>query len=596
MEEALVMQHAGVIGTALNNPARAIGTYEPMDHNDLMWSNSGGFRVPGQRTQMEIYSLRTPTTLPSFSSAPPTFRRYFENYVYLVNYDAILYWIKNTGPNPFPPYLRSGGIVYYNSIPDTINLSTWPMPTTTQAQRDQRFWKEYIDEMLGIQQTGRYTLTISGATNPATGGTQNVSIVLPSYNHVQTYIGYGSDIEYANTSTFRGEIYPRPDYLEFAPTIGVANLAYMDYRDNPDRPVTRFWFGPMHMVDFIGNLNMSRAWHPGTCYESPLWQCKVGVQAAIQDTMNNHPNDQLALISFSRPTGWGPPATSGGAQPFNTGYYNLPRSALGRNYNGMIDSLWFPQTFINTQTEISIYDTRFDPETPRAVGGTDVSMGLMLAYNQFAVGSSPTVLKNYCTNPNTPGIMGGLGRKGAQKVVILQTDGVCSATTYENDPSEMFDNQGAYNSYFKVRLRDSQGNQTTTGNEYPTWVAGAAVGSTGETPPITQAKRITEIICNYDTNTTFPGFSLGRKPVKVHCIAFGSLFDPANTGSATVTARNTVLDMLQYMQYVGKVQQSATDPLETYKVIYGDGPTKIDKLRTAFQKIMQDGYSVSLIR
>lgn len=590
------MNHVGVIGTALNSPARAIGTYEPMDHNDLMFNNDGTFRVPGVRTQMEIYSMRTPTTLPDFSSPPPTFRRWFENYAYLVNYDAILYWIKNTGANPFPPRLRSGGIVYYESIPDTINLSTWPMPTTTQAQRDQRFWKEFIDEMLGIQQTGRYTLSISGALNPATGATQNVSMVMPSYSHVQGRIGYGSDINWENSSTYRGQIYPRPDYNQSAPSIGVSNLAYMDYRDNPDRPVTRFWFGAMGMVDFLGNLNMSRAYHPGTCYETPLWQCKVGVQAAIQDTMNNHPNDTLALLSFSRPSGWGPPATTGGTQPFNAGYYNLPRSALGRNYNGMIDSLWFPQTFINTQQEMSLYDARFDQETPRAVGGTCVSMGLMLAYNQFAVGATPSDLKTYCTNPNTPGIMGGLGRKGAQKIIILQTDGVCSATSYQNEPSELFSNYGAYNSFFRVRLRDSQGNQSTSGNEYPNWVAGAPVGATGETPPITQAKRITEIICNYDTHSTYPGFSLGRKPVKVHCIAFGSLFDPANTGTATVTARNTVLDMLQYMQYVGKVQLSPTDPLEPYKVIYGDGPTKINKLRTAFQNIMQDGYSVSLIR
>jgi Flp pilus assembly protein TadG len=45
---------------------------------------------------------------------------------YTVNYDRILSWIKNTGPNPFPSQLQSGRIVYYTSIPDHIDTSTFP--------------------------------------------------------------------------------------------------------------------------------------------------------------------------------------------------------------------------------------------------------------------------------------------------------------------------------------------------------------------------------------------------------------------------------------------------------------------------------------
>src|SRR5207248_3452551 len=68
---------------------------------------------------------------------------------YLINYDAILDWIKNCGTNPFPNQLRAGGIVYYTAIPSTIDTSTYP-----PADPNQRFWKEYIDEVLGVQYNG----------------------------------------------------------------------------------------------------------------------------------------------------------------------------------------------------------------------------------------------------------------------------------------------------------------------------------------------------------------------------------------------------------------------------------------------------------
>ena len=42
---------------------------------------------------------------------------------YAINYAAILNFIKNIGPNPFPSTMRSGRIVYYTSIP-SIN-HTW---------------------------------------------------------------------------------------------------------------------------------------------------------------------------------------------------------------------------------------------------------------------------------------------------------------------------------------------------------------------------------------------------------------------------------------------------------------------------------------
>lgn len=556
-------------------------------------ADGGSIKVPGTRTQLEIYSLRTPYTLPSLASPPPTFRRTFDHYTYLINYDAILHWIKNTGNNPFPPQLRAGGILYYSEIPNSItaaNLAVHPIPTTNQDNRNQRFWKEYIDEVLGLQQTGFTTITVNNALDPTTGTRRNVSLTVPRYNNIEGRTGYGGRVSWSNSS-WLNYVHMRPDYVANPPSLG--NIAYMDYRDNPDRPLVNYWFGPMSLIDFLGNQNMSRSWHPGLSYETPMWQCKVGVQAAVQDIMNNHPNDQIALVSFSRPSGYGPHASDPNLTgPFSSGYYNVARSPMGRNYAGTIDSLWYPQAYWQNREEMSVYDSRFDQQTPRAVGGTCYAMGLMVAYNQFAVGAADSELKDYTQNPAIRGLSGGMGRKGAQKMVVLQSDGACTSAAYRNI-TDVFENNGGYDSLFKVRLENTAAG-VVTGNEFPNYVVGAPLGATGITLPIQQAMDVADIICKPDTDSATPGFSITRKPAKIHCIAFGSLFDPSNNSPSAVAARNSALNLMQYMQYVGKVQSSPSTPLESYKQIYGTG--KIDKLTTAFSRIMQDGYSVSLIR
>ena len=184
-------------------------------------------------------------------------------------------FIKNVGPSVFPSQLQSGRILYYNSIPSSINTSTWP-PTDL----NQRFWKDYIDYVLGVMQvSSNQYVVISNGSNGLTG--------------------YGNDFQWGTA-----QITPRNN-LSGNPT------PYMQYGDNPLRPTLSFWFGPMTMVDFLGNYNLwytgygndcSRyCWWPGTCHESPTYECKLGVQAALNDMQNNHPNDQVSLIMFSTP-------------------------------------------------------------------------------------------------------------------------------------------------------------------------------------------------------------------------------------------------------------------------------------------------------
>src|SRR5438309_5494191 len=79
----------------------------------------------------------------------------------------------------------------------------------------------------------------------------------------------------------------------------------------------------------------------------------------------------------------------------------------------------------NTNTQHPPYDTAHS-DVPHASGQTCYAMALMLAYNQFQyTASTDTVLRKWIT-PSTSvaeGMAGGMGRKGAQKMVIFCTDG-----------------------------------------------------------------------------------------------------------------------------------------------------------------------------
>ena len=61
---------------------------------------------------------------------------------------------------------------------------------------------------------------------------------------------------------------------------------------------------------------------------------KLGIAGALQDIQNNHPNDMVSMLMFSRPGYSGDPA--------GIGQFSVPRVSLGRDYTAMINSLWFP--------------------------------------------------------------------------------------------------------------------------------------------------------------------------------------------------------------------------------------------------------------
>jgi hypothetical protein len=182
---------------------------------------------------------------------------------------------------------------------------------------------------------------------------------------------------------------------------------------------------------------------------------------------NNHPNDLVSLIMFSTPQ----------ESPGDVwSRFNRVRVGMSRNYANIQDALWYPPATVgNPGATVSPYDAN-NVEVPRAFGGTCYSYPLMLAYNQFSGNAS---LVNY-SGGQQPGDAGGLGRRGAQKTIIFETDGAPNTTARAGLTS-----LGPYNSYYNVRY--NYGNPGSS--EYPT-----NVSSHGDLNPIVTNEILA--ICN----------------------------------------------------------------------------------------------------
>src|SRR5262249_55674773 len=128
---------------------------------------------------------------------------------------------------------------------------------------------------------------------------------------------------------------------------------FMNPTDNPKRPRHRFWFGPMTMIQYMSDSGIL----PGTTRDISMVAAKLGIMGALTDIKNNHPNDLVSMILFSRPHFDGEPA--------EVGSFSQAQYSLSRDYAGMINSLWFPPNS-------GISDvTPWDPngmQTPRAHG------------------------------------------------------------------------------------------------------------------------------------------------------------------------------------------------------------------------------------
>jgi hypothetical protein len=550
-------------------------------------------------------------------------------YRYRINYQAIFNWLQ-TSPVVFPTSMLTGRVQYYSSIPSgtdaTLNSRFWSTSTLTNV--NERFWRDYVDNMLGLRVTGTsggyvtYSNTTPNDTSiPLTAhfgpgdlyswGTMQVtqrpdcnyfgtvnfaagyaagtkpSIVL---NNVKTAsstqplatlptgtyyirINSGSTI-YQVTRSVAASGTATLTATDIALATAVANGAEveiftsvprsMNYADNPYRPRTQFWFGASSFLDWLGNYNYGRLWWPGNVHEAQAWGCKVGIATAIDDIQKNHPNDFIGMTFFSSPS----TSSSGG------GFHNRAIVPMGRSYQQLKDSLWFPpSTVTGGVAKITPYDSDFN-NVPRASGGTAPGMGLMLAYNQFS--SSYASLRTYMQpQPAYRGAAGGLGRKGASRTVIFETDGAPNTRGFDTIVPLGSD------SYYPVRIKDPT-NIAASGNEYPN----------SGTYDINEVYTVVKQLAALDTASP-PGLSTSRKPALVFSLGYGSLFDPSNASGTQANAM-TFLQTVQYHGNVAKTTSSTDFP--DWQRIYGTPDQRITRIQAAFTKIMQSGVQVSLIQ
>jgi hypothetical protein len=324
---------------------------------------------------------------------------------------------------------------------------------------------------------------------------------------------------------------------------------------------------------------------PGNAYEAPIYVSKQAYLAAISTIQDNHPNDWFSMMSYAQPR---QNATD------TSGRLNCVSCPLGTNYAYASSSILFPFSTINADgscnnTEVTPYDA--DPstsaipssnfvDTNRALGDTCFSMGLMLAYNQFVTTpGTDTHLRGYVTNsPITfpTGMAGGLGRKGSQKVVIFETDGIanCYASTGSSATSTptltTFGSGSSQYSYYPIRYNMN----SPSGSEYPS-VSPSTITDTGV---MTQANNL--------VSTMATQFGTSRNPFALYAIGFGPVFSGAD---ATLAIGNLVS-----MQ--NAANGTSITSLPTNQVIYGTGPAMSAAMVSAYTTILDSGVQIALIQ
>ncbi len=415
---------------------------------------------------------------------------------YRINYRAVLAWIRS-GPQVLPPNLRAGRVLYYTSIPTHVD------DFATDA--DQRFWRDYIDFVLGY--AGNVTgydprFTLAGVeTQP-----------WPE----------GASISIGATSAFQ------PDPMKPANP-----RPYLNATDNPNRPRMHFWFGPSTMLSFLATRSPGKNWLPGNAHEAQGWQLKVGLQSALEDVKNNHPNDSVGMVFFGYPN------------------YTTPRVAVGQDWANLKNSLFFPLSLLpqvkagNASAEVRAFNAGFGSallgNLPNANGQTDPNTGLALAFNSLRKSNG--------------------GRTGAAKIVIFETDGVPNAFQ-----DFTLSGGGATSLY--------------------TYSGSGANRSNGDFDVM---ERAYDVARQFTQLTTDGGHSLPNAPARIYPIAFGDLF------TSSSPFKQTALTFLQTMAYHGKTAAAAAAPLPAEQIITGPSEVRIKNIQHTFERIFQSGVQVTLV-
>ena len=440
-----------------------------------------------------------------------------------VNYTAVLKWIK-AGPQVLPPNLRAGRVLYYSSIPDDVNTSSG----SAQQRLDKAFWKRYIDYVVG------YSYRSAGYL----------------YGPGDSWASHPTSVYTSALSQWAG---PGNAWASRKP--------YMSYLDSPNRPRLHFWFGPLSMMDFIGNAG-SVNWFPGTCHEAQCWQLKAGMNAVLDDVRNNHPNDFVGLVMFA--------ANS----------HNDIRRPMSQNFQSLKNSLFYPKSLLDAidegdvQSEIRPYTANWTSisgdELPNSNGSTDPNTGLAYAFNLLSPSAGLSQGK-YGTVK---------GRRGAAKVVIFETDGV--PNTYRGVGSS-------------ARSMDPIRRGFDTFYPPSAWSSGN-IGN-GVEPSMSEAvkvvRQMVKPMATGNGNGVDSGLSLPNAPARVYPIGFGDLFDTQLSPNADF--RPTALRFLARVAAAGNTGPEGAVTIPNDQIISGPSETRIARLKDSLQRIFQSGVSVVLV-
>jgi Flp pilus assembly protein TadG len=472
---------------------------------------------------------------------------------YVINYKAILAWISancvqssNSDPKPFPPMMRAGRLRYYDSIPIDVPASAYDhtKPNSNITNQDQRFWKEYIDYVLGVWRDPFGNIQHTATPACSMGG---------DYTAGSSTAGQGVQVTGPDKTDPNGR-------------------SYIDPLDNPKRPRHRFWFGPMTMVMFMADTGHM----PGTAHDISMYTAKLGIDSALTDMQNNHPNDLAALILFSRPT-YRTAGPGGGADPAGIGQFDMAQSPLTKDYPGLVNTLYYPPGSTAT-ADVPSFSAN-GAQTPAAHSDYDANTatnyGLMLAYNQLS-------------NSSYSGNLAGYGRKGASRLIILETDGMANTATGANFSTSVSGTTN--NSYYKI------------GSSDPVWLdnPSAAPGAptySNSTAGQAAVNTATKLCAQVTDSTNGPGFATLSKPVLIHVIAFGAVLEPV---ASPPTQQADCMALCQAISTIGGTGfpssvNATTDP-NYYKLVIGTQAQRQSKMTQAFLNILDSDIPVSLVR
>jgi hypothetical protein len=440
---------------------------------------------------------------------------------YRINYKAILKWLKYDGPNPFPARLQAGRILFYDQIPDDVPAAAYDPTYASKNITDpnQRFWREYIDFVIGVWQSPYAAVQRPGNRRAAT----------------------------ARTSP--GPAAPTPRQ-RCRPSRAPSTWPTTTARCSPRH---RFWFGPMTLIQYLSDTGHL----PGTATDISMYALKLGVQLGLQDIQNNYPNTQVALIMFCRPRFNG--------EPQEAGRFTTAQVPMTGDYTALIYALWYPPG-TSTGQLIRPWDT-LAPNTPYANGdynaNTATYYGFMVAHNEF---SQSATARSWG--------VGGHGRKGTDRLVIFETDGMANVA----GPSATVFNSGE--SFYDTRSSiDANGNSVT------------AISPDGSSAYNRVQEVVQRLVAQETDTANGPGFARPNAPVIIHTLAFGAVFE------SNAAEKPNAVNLLQMISGLGGTTfpSSDTDPVNGYKWIIGDLNQRKDRMRQAVLKCMHSGVPTALV-